>query len=439
MRSLLGLIIVALLLSALMFKLLGGDAGYVLLVHGDTTVEMTLWTTVGLVILGVLLLWLLVQLLLIVFRVPGNWSQWRLGRHHKADIRRSNQGQIACVEGNWQSAQQAFAQVSEGERSAQPLMNYILAARANAALGDDTAAKLALLDGQKHVPDSNMALGIAEAEMQVERGQYSQALESLLRVRAVASSHPTALKLLAQIYEEKQEWSQLRKLLPKLNKTAALDSVDSLNLERRVYSTLLGQTGADKQALDHAWKQVPAELRNDPQITSAYANQLVSQGASVRAEKFLREASSETLPDSLINLYGQVQGHDVGQQLATVEGWLSERGQTAELLLCAGRLALANRKWDDAKGYFESCLKRDPNPAAYAELGRLLSHLGEQDASVECYQQGLLSVTGSLPELPMPKPRTKEPNAPALSTPEPSAPEPVKPPEPSGSNAASSE
>ena len=407
MIMLLILIIVALVAAGLAVNYLGAEAGYVLLSFNDYTVEMTLWTLMGLTVLALLLLWLLLQLVMMVFGVPGNWSNWRKNRRQKATSRLSNQGQMAYVEGNWQGAKQAFAQVPENEGAAQPLINYVLAARANDALGDTQGAKAALLEGEARVPKSALALGITEAELQVARGQLGQAQQSLQRVGAGSGSHPAALKLMAQIHEDKQEWSELHKLLPKLNKAGALDSAASLALERRVFCALLGQAGADKHALEHAWKQVPADLKHDPDIASVYAGKLMALGAGDRAEKFLREAASTNLPDNLVNLYGRVQGSDVRDQLATAEGWLKEHGQSAELYLCAGRLALASRKWTAARGHLENCLKRDQNPAAYAELGRLLSHTGEEEAGAECYRQGLLAACGGLPDIVMPTPPAK--------------------------------
>ena len=407
MIRLLVLILVALLLAGGAVHLLGAEAGYVLLSYGEYTIEMTLWTLVGLTILGLILLWALVQLLMMVFGVPGSWGSWRKTRRRKASAKLSDQGQLASVEGDWQGAKQALEQSFAKDDGSQPLINYVLAARANHALGDAQAAGEALVDGAKHAPKGSAALGIVEAEMLADRGQLSKAQARLMKMGA--GSQPAALRLQATIYEEKGEWSQLQKLLPKLNKAAAFDSAQSLALERRVFSKVIGQTGSDRHELEHAWKRVPVDLRHDPEIAEAYARQLIAQGSSTHAEVFLREAIPASFPDTLVDLYGRVSGGDARAQLGVVEGWLGEQGQSAGLLLCAGRLALANHKWDAARDYLESSVKRDQNPSAYAELARLSAHQGEPEAALEYSRLGLLSACGELPDLPLPnaKPRTE--------------------------------
>ena len=173
MIRLLVLILVALLLAGGAVHLLGAEAGYVLLSYGEYTIEMTLWTLVGLTILALILLWALVQLLMMVFGVPGSWGSWRKTRRRKASAKLSDQGQLASVEGDWQGAKQALEQSFAKDDGSQPLINYVLAARANHALGDAQAAGEALVDGAKHAPKGSAALGIVEAEMLADRGQLS--------------------------------------------------------------------------------------------------------------------------------------------------------------------------------------------------------------------------------------------------------------------------
>ncbi len=58
-----------------------------------------------------------------------------------------------------------------------------------------------------------------------------------------------------------------------------------------------------------------------------------------------------------------------------------------------GRLCVRAQLWGKAKDYFERCLARGPNPAAYLEYGKLLEHLGETEDALQKYKDGLLQAT----------------------------------------------
>src|SRR5690606_9032267 len=90
------------------------------------------------------------------------------------------------------------------------------------------------------------------------------------------------------------------------------------------------------------------------------------------------------------------------RQLALAESWLRDHPDDAGLLLCLGRLALMNRLWGKAREYFQAALARVPDAQTYAELARLLAHLGEHEASSRYYERGLALCAPRLPDLPLP-------------------------------------
>lgn len=56
-------------------------------------------------------------------------------------------------------------------------------------------------------------------------------------------------------------------------------------------------------------------------------------------------------------------------------------------LLSAGRAALAEGAWADARHAFEVLVKQDPAPEAHAGLGEALSWLGETNAAIRCQER----------------------------------------------------
>ena len=76
--------------------------------------------------------------------------------------------------------------------------------------------------------------------------------------------------------------------------------------------------------------------------------------------------------------------------------------QDAQLLLCLGRLSARDRLWGKARDYFESSYRVEHSAEVCAELGRLLTELGEPKVAAAYFREGLLLREDSLPELPMP-------------------------------------
>lgn len=397
----------ALVLTGLGVSYLGENPGYILIAHGDTSIELTLWTGIGLVILGAVLLYLVVLLIRAPFQGARRGADLYRGRKVKAQEKRATRGLVAYIEGNWEKARKTLSQLAAQKES--PLMYNLLSARASHALGDDPAAAGYLRAAEEGTRGADLAVGLTQAEMQVDRGQLESAQATLIRVRAASSSHPAALKLQAQVYEGLKDWDHLRKLVPELRKSGVLDSGELLALERKIHGALLEQAALSKgndskAALDKAWKHLPRSLAHDSELAEVYVEKLVQCGESHKAERFLHHSLSSSWDEKLVAWYGKVQGGNVAGQLSAAESWLQKHGDSAALRLAAGRLALANRQWDKARGFFESSLQREDNPETCAELGRLLSHMGEKGKSIEYLQRGLELSGGELPKLPLPSP-----------------------------------
>jgi len=75
-------------------------------------------------------------------------------------------------------------------------------------------------------------------------------------------------------------------------------------------------------------------------------------------------------------------------------------------MLSLGRVCLRNRRWSQAREYFESAGRLSNNTAltaeANAELARLLDHQGEHAQSAALYAKAMAQLDHQLPDLPQP-------------------------------------
>jgi HemY protein len=142
------------------------------------------------------------------------------------------------------------------------------------------------------------------------------------------------------------------------------------------------------------WDSLPRRLRGDVELNRAYARALIRAGELIAAEAALRDALRSNWDEELLALYGLAVGEHPKRQLGRVEDWLAERGESAALLLTAGRLCTVAKLWGKARGYFESSIVLGGRPEAYEELGKLLRQLDEGEDALRAYSDGLAVALG---------------------------------------------
>lgn len=411
---------IALLLIILLALLVGTglslgfqyDLGYIRISLGNYLIETNFWVGLALLILVVVLIVVALGLLRRFRHGTGLMTGWLARGSERRARRRTTQGLLALAEGNWP---RAHKMLTAGASNADtPLINYLAAAQASFETGDHDAVDELLRKAFESTPGSDMAVGITQAQLQLAGNRLEQALATLIRLRKQSPHHPFVLKLLKNTYLRLEDWRELSKLLPELQKRAVLPAEELNELQRLVWKNLL-QCAADDcrrnqkddpeaslEPLTRLWDELPGSLRRDEFTIRDYARLLADLGDEAQTETLLRKVLRNHWSDELINLYGRVKGLKPDEQLLMAEQWLKDRPNNAELLLALGRLSLRNELWGKAREYFETSLKLRRSRETLAELSRLNGHMGEEEASVKLMMQGLARDNG-LPELPMPK------------------------------------
>lgn len=397
MRTLFVFTLLALLLGVGVVALIETDPGYVLVTYGNYTLETSLWV-------GILLMLVLVGLVFYGLRfiyglISGQRSlaNWFSARKEREAQRQTNRGLISFTEGHWNKARN---QLERGaQHNSAPLANYLLAARASGELGDNDRLHEFLRAAGDADPDAAAAVEITLAEIRIGQGDYQQALAAL--GSAGASRHPRVLALTARAYEGLKDWDGLYSLLPALKKQKTLAEADYRALEARVHRERLAAAGAS--GLQVAWQDMPQSLRNDSGMLLTYVRRLVATGANEIADKTLQKALKHEWQPELVREYGLLDGEDSSRRLALAESWLSDHPEDAQLLLCLGRLSARDKLWGKARDYFESSYRLQKTPEVCAELGRLLTELGEPKVAGAYFREGLLLRETQLPELPQPE------------------------------------
>lgn len=403
MKRLVLVLILVLAIAGFLGWAISQSAGYVLITYDHFRYESSFWVFLGLVAafwLLAMVLHRLLGLLQLSGALVNPWSR----RHRSRRVEKaSRRGMRELAEGQWQPALGHLRTAAAHDR--EPLVHYLGAARAANELGEYEQSDELLRKAREREPQAALAIGLAQAQLQIARGQYGEARATLSELHSEHPRHPYLLTQLQQLYVQLEDWPALCRLLPDLRKQRVLPAPRLDELERLAWTAAIEQAGQASsgtleealQGLEQRWQSVPSGLRAEPLLVRAYADGLSRLGAESKAEEMLYAALKRNFDDRLVERYGQVRGREPARQLAHAEAWLKAHPDNAALLLALGRLSLRNELWGKARDYFEASLRIEYRPQTCAELARLLAQLGDSERSNQLFHQGLGLLDHNLP------------------------------------------
>lgn len=376
------IVVVALIVSSFAAHFLLADPGYVIINFRGYLVEMSVPVLAGLAVALVLGVWLIRKIIVAPRRLGEAAGRYRSARSGQ----KLTKGMIEVAEGNFARGEKMLGRSASTSDS--PLSNYLQAARAAHLQGRDERRDEWLRLAYKNTPEAANAVLLTQADFQLDREQYEQALATLRRLEEDSKDHAHALALMGRLYFRLEDWGALTELLPRLRKNSQIrpDTLEKWTI--RTHQEALSKA-ADAEVLDHTWKGVARNLKKDTTLLEAYYTGLMRAGLHDRAEKELAAALKSSWRGPLVRLFGLVEATDTTRQLKRAEGWLKNRGEDPDLLLAAARLCLRNELWGKARSYLETVISMRPTPEAYQEYGALLAQMGEADAAADAYRDGL--------------------------------------------------
>lgn len=409
MKKLIVFIILLIVLVLWGFGVIFPDAGYVLVILGQKTVETSLWFACFSVLAVAFAWWLATRFVHISWSIAQRLTDFFVFGSMERASKRAASGLIDFLSGDWLQARKKLLRTATKVES--PLVNYLAAARASFELGDQEEAVKILSDAQKKYVHFAVPIGVAQAKMELSNGRYEQAKTILVGLQQKAPKHPIVINALREFYETRQDWLALNDIFPQVKKYKLCSVAETINMESSIMVGQL-QLASDSAArasledrlllLRKAWSKIPSFQQRVPRVVAAYAQALIHNLQDQEAEVVLRKTLSKTWDDSLINLYGILRVTDIADTIRTAEAWLKYYPQNAALLRALGRLSLRNQLWGLARDYFQRSLAIHKNAETFAELARLLHNLGDTAKSIEVYQAALQLSAPALPDLPQP-------------------------------------
>ena len=396
-------------LAVLIGQQLLKGTGYLLLVlpNGDTSIEMSFWT--GLVLL-IASWWVAAWLLHLV-----GWLAHPLrglkNRHQRYKSQRALKltvkGLVDLAQGRWRRARKLLSKSANA--SGAPLINYLAAAQAAHYEGKEEDVELLLQAAEKSTPSAGIAVDFLQARIQLDKGHYEQALATLMRLHKKVPCHPVVLRQLKDVHLALSDWKPLIQLMPELRRYQ-ISSPEELNqLERQVYLRRFDELlrdvhrSDDLVAVKELWEGLPSRMKLEDDLILAWLRVLVKQGELGLAEQLLNRSLKATWSARLIEQYGLLpQEAEPKRRLLEAEQWLKARPNDAMLLHALARISQQQSLWRKALEYYQASYQLEVKDQLCAEMAQLYNALGDEKKSQFFQKLALQGLQRQLPALPLP-------------------------------------
>lgn len=406
-------LVVAIIAGALGGSWIKNLPGLVIIVYQKTSYEMRLWVAVALLLLFFSALLFLFKASKSLLSSMNKAKGWQSGRKWRQARKQTIEGMMAFAEGDWNKSEKAM--VNAAKNSDNKLINYLIAAQSaqhqKAAERRDHYLRLA----DQSEPTAKIAVGLTQAQLQIDNHQYEQALATLNGLNSKSTNHPFILKLLCLTYRKLQDWKAIVELLPQLKKLKVIDDSQLEQLEiTSISGWLRSETKKNQlEAVENAWLSLPASCRKNFENVLSYSQSLVSLSQMDEAEKLVRALFKKTPTEEVITTYGNIKSSEPSQQFTFLENWLSKNSKTSEfktpelktsepkiseaIFLALGVTAFDACLWGKARFYLERGLRVAPTAQGHFLMAKTLEKMGDVELANECYQQGLGLVVSTNP------------------------------------------
>lgn len=365
------------------------EPGYFLIMINHYSVEMPLWIGALLLVVSFAVFHYSINFFQFVFNINHRIYDWFERRRRQHSHSYTTRSLLALSEGCWRESEK-YALKAIPNSDCQ-LVDYLVAARAAQHQGALDRRDRFLRHAKRSAPQEKIAVELTQAQLQIEAGQYEQAIALVKHLYGLMPKHEFILKLLHKLYLKIEDWQSLYDLLPVLYKSGLFSNAEYNQLEQQVHFELFKiATFETVDSVDDFWHRLPKAFKKQSQFLLIYVDWLHNLGADQTAETHLKTALKRSLDNDLVLYYGKVVGANPTAQFSLAEYWLNQQPKNPALLATAARLAVICEYWGKAKAFFKESLAIKYDLQLAAEYAALLENSGETDEALAYYKQALL-------------------------------------------------
>ncbi len=365
------------------------DAGYILLAWRQTTVEMSLWVGVVLMLITFAGLYTLLRL---VFSVRAPWQfllRWSAEGKLRRMQRQTRHGLLALANGQYERAEEKLGGLVAN--TTQPLVVIPALAEAEARLGKFAQAQARLQRLLTSMPEAFALVGLAQARIFIQQGDAEAALTPLQQITTKDKRHAQANELLLELLQGLQRWTDVIALLKVIGAAKQMSKAMLAQQQQKAYQLAFAQVTADQQGLEQLlqlWQKAPASVQESSHCRLALVQAMgqAEGNPATRTAEFIESSLKQQWDDDLVLAYAHLPMANVEAALKYAESWQQQAKNSAALQLTLGRLCRRLELWGKARDYLTASINIQASKEAHAELARLEQHLGRVDVALEHYR-----------------------------------------------------
>lgn len=412
--------IICIIFLAVFLGLFLKDApGYVLLSYKTLIVEVSLWTSIIILILGFLLTHKIINFLKLLIHLPAHISLWLYNRKQAKTYNKMSQGLLRLAEGNFKEALRLLS--SSAKYQKKPLINYLTAAKAAQELDDTNKRDEFLRLAFECSPKSGLSIGLMQANLQFDNHEYEAALATLKNLEQKYGNNKVILRQLLKCYLNVKDWYNVIKLIPDLKRYKIFSDQEIVDYEVRAARKYLDGLHKNTQILSKSYGQVIEQIdtfyyrelsrsaKSNYQVIKAYINchvQFFGSGKNslnhddyldlintllFLIEKNIHHDTTEEELKELFDLFGDVAFHE--QHIKRLEKQLKYHEYNINLLYNLGKLAIKLENFDKAFQYLNQAQKLSPeNKKVQHYIAFVLLKQGNLQQGFEVFKQSLNTV-----------------------------------------------
>ncbi|MDP6967588.1 MAG: heme biosynthesis HemY N-terminal domain-containing protein [Gammaproteobacteria bacterium] len=365
------------------------DPGYILLAWRETTVEMSLWVGLVLILIAFVSLYLVLRVL---FSVQAPWQfllRWSAEGKLRRMQRQTRHGLLALANGQYGRAVEKLAGLVAN--TSQPLVVIPALAEAEARLGQFDQAQARLQQLLTSMPEAAALVGLTQARIFIQQGDAEAALQPLQQITAKDKRHGQANEMLLELLQGLHRWTDVIALLQAIDSAKQMPAEVLAQQQQKAYSQAFAhlKPGSDGvEQLLQLWRKAPSAVQQSSGCRLALV-QAMGQAEGKPAQstaEFIESSLQQQWDDALVLEYAHLPMTNVEQALRQAETWQLQARQSAALQLTLGRLCRRLELWGKARDYLRASIQLQASKEAHAELARLEQQLGQLDVALEHYR-----------------------------------------------------
>ena len=365
------------------------NPGYVLMGVGHWSLETSLLFFLGAQAIGFLLLYFFFRFVGVLIKAPKKFAKNRQNIRFNRSQEALISGMVDSAEGNWEKAEKVL--IKHASNSGAPLLHYLTAARAAQSRGAIDKRDEYLRKATEQSGETDIAVGLTQAELHLSSNQFDQALETLTKLQSIDASHATVLQLLHQTYQKLGDWEGMRKLIPSLNENKILLEAEVKLLESDTFSRLLKKAAKRKDPIDiqKLWSEIPEHIKSTQGILAIYFAAMIEAKAGAQIEEDVASSLTKKWDETVLVIFGNIESSDYSKQLQTAEQWMAVHSTNSILLRVLGKISIKCLQMEKAEQYLTKSVGIEPTVAGYQLLGDVLIAKGDTLKASENYKKGL--------------------------------------------------